>query len=153
MTPQFLCNYQKNSLDLWECQNPGCRDVFKRLAGVSYPDVPPVRECPAAPEIIIAATEAGGRLGLLDTAGHLAEDAMHYARSLAQWAWAGFPVRSTEETAIRYKICMGCDEFDGGKCTICGCPVKKKRGMLIKNKAALKTEQCPHEDVSRWPLD
>jgi hypothetical protein len=45
----IFCNYQKNSLGLWECQNPGCRDVFKRVAGVSYPDIPPVRECPAAP--------------------------------------------------------------------------------------------------------
>jgi len=148
-----LCNYQKNSLGLWECQNPGCRDVFKRLAGVSYPDAPPVRECPAAPEIISAATEAGSRLGLLDAAGNLAEDAMHYAKSLAQWAWAGFPVRTAEETAIRYEICLECDEFIDDKCTICGCPVKKKRGMLIKNKAALKTEKCLHKKGSKWPQD
>ena len=131
LTPQLFCNYQKNSRDLWECQNPGCKDVFKRLESISYPDAPPVRECPAAPEIISAATEAGGRIDLLDAAGNLAEDAMHYARSLAQWAWAGFPVRTAEETAIRYEICSGeqtatCDKFEGGKCTICGCPVRRK---------------------------
>jgi hypothetical protein len=143
--------------DLWQCQNPGCLDVVKRLPNIRYPNIPPVRKCPVAPEIITAATQAAGKLGLLDAAGNLASEAIHYAEALARWVWAGFPVRSAEETAIRYAICAGergfpkCDQFVDGKCSICGCPVKKKRGMLIKNKAALATEICPHPDGSKWP--
>jgi hypothetical protein len=89
----------------------------------------------------------------LDETGHLLKDAAHYARSLARWTWADFPIRTAEETAVRYAICSTCDQFADGKCSICGCPVKRLRGMLIKNKAALKTEKCLHEDGSKWPAD
>jgi hypothetical protein len=143
--------------DHWRCIN--CNRIVERRTPKIYPKKPPSFECPAAPEIIIAATQAAGKLGLLDAAGNLATEAVHYAQSLARWVWAGFPVRSVEETAIRYAICAGecgfpkCDQFVDGKCSICGCPVKKKRGMLIKNKAALLTETCPHHDGSKWPVD
>jgi hypothetical protein len=154
------CNYRSqktggdkllDETDLWQCQNTGCRHVYRRRRHMRYPDSPPTRPCSVSPQIIKAATEAGEKLGLLDAAGNLAEDAFHYAQSLARWAWAGFPVRSAGEIAIRHEICTKCDKFDGGKCTICGCPIKGKRGMLIKNKAALATEMCPHPDGSKWP--
>jgi hypothetical protein len=139
--------------DLWQCQNSGCKHIYKRRKGQKYPDKPPTRPCSASPHIIKAATEAGEKFGLLDAAGSLAEDAIHYAKSLARWAWAGFPVRSEEEIAIRYGICTMCDQFVDGNCFICGCPVKEKRGMLIENKAALATETCTHPSGSKWPND
>jgi rubredoxin len=144
------CEYKLKAVS-WACVQ--CGHVFKTPAGVPYPKTPPKTKCPWAAETIKAATEAADRLGLLDAAGNLAEEAVHYARSLAQWAWAGFPVRTADETAIRYEICLGCDIFAGGKCTICGCPVKKKRGMLIKNKAGIATETCPYPKGSKWPPD
>jgi hypothetical protein len=59
----------------------------------------------------------------------------------------GFPVRSAEETAIRYEICLGCDKFIDGKCSICGCPVRKKRGMLIKKQVGTYNQAMP---AQRW---
>jgi hypothetical protein len=88
-------------------------------------------------------TKAGGKLGLLDAVGNLAEDALHYARSLAQWAWASFPVHSAKKTTLRFEICSGeksgypCDKFAGGKCSICGCPVKKNAACSSKTRPHL----------------
>jgi hypothetical protein len=64
-----------------------------------------------------------------------------------------FPICTAEETAVRHAICSTCDQFAEGKCAICGCSVKRSRGMLIKNKAVLKTEKCLHKDGSKWPAD
>lgn len=127
----------------WNC--PHCKTPIEK-----NDDIMPKRACQKSPELIRLATVAADRLGLLDAAGKIIEDAWHYTGSLAKWAWAGCPVRTHEEMKWLYAICLRCDEYAEGKCSICGCPVKNKRGMLIKNKAALSTETCPHPDGSKW---
>lgn len=127
----------------WNC--PHCKTPIDK-----DDDVMPKRACQKSPELIRLATIAAGRLNLLDAAGQILEDAWHYAGSLAKWAWAVCPFNTPEETARRASICWACDKIIDGKCGICNCPVKEKRGMIVKNKAAMGTEFCPHPDGSKW---
>ncbi len=42
---------------------------------------------------------------------------------------------NSDELESRKKICLGCDKYDFGVCTSCGC--------FLSAKVKLKTEQCP----------
>ncbi len=130
----------------------------------------PQRNCLKHPEILKAAQQAASQLGLVDSAGKIIEEATHYTQALAEWAAAGFPMRTPEQVKACYEICSQCDQakpaeeagwakrivaFLGliGKhvyCGICGCGVGEKRGLLAPNKAVMATQHCPHKSGNKW---
>lgn len=68
----------------------------------------------------------------------------HYSVAFIRWMAAGCPVRSPDEVARIYaEHCGPCDSRDpeADACRLCGCNVKK-RGMAVRNKAAMRTEHC-----------
>lgn len=65
----------------------------------------------------------------------LAQQAANLGRALWDWAVSGFSMTSQDEQARRLEICRGCEQWDGGRCRICGC------GLAAK--IALKTSHCP----------
>lgn len=63
----------------------------------------------------------------------------------ARWAAAGKPQRSAEEIGALLVICQGCEHFRDGACTLCGCPINRRKRW--GNKLAWATEHCP---VGKW---
>jgi hypothetical protein len=131
-----LCQFIINSDNIWECSI--CHRTCKNKPGHKRSEIPPTRNC-----FNISKVKENGLTKLV----------RHYAMSLVQWTKAGFPVRTKEQVEILYEICKKCDKFVEERCSICRCTIKRKLGIFIKNKAALKTEKCPHPDGSKWPSD
>ena len=68
-----------------------------------------------------------------------ARQAANLAGSLWDWAVSGFMVASQEEQDRRLAICHGCEQWDEGRCRICGCHLAAKVKM--------KTGHCP---IGKW---
>lgn len=70
------------------------------------------------------------------------EDARRYAKALAKWRKAGYPMRSRKEVnKIIQKHCKPCEYNANGRCRKCRCQVNKGRFPLT-NKIKMATEHC-----------
>jgi len=75
---------------------------------------------------------------------------LRFLREYVKWAWAGKPLRSSEEMGRIFSICESCPFFDRyapgetyGTCNKCGCNLDKTdKG---RNKIAWATTKCPEE--------
>ena len=83
------------------------------------------------------AIEVGKKLGWS------AADAKKWAAALLRWRVAGYPKRTDKEVQYIVWICEACEDYkaDEKRCRICRCGVSTS-GMVIFNKARLKTENC-----------
>ena len=61
------------------------------------------------------------------------------AKSIKEWAKAGFPLAHKTEHAKRFATCCACSMLVGHMCTKCGC--------VAYAKTKLKTEKCP---IGKW---
>lgn len=112
----------------WTCRWCGVRRKSRN---------PPVRVCPAAPQLAPAAA----RLGI--SAG----DIIHYAAALARWIATGFPARDQAEVVrIERELCRPCDSYADGRCRECGCRVTAS-AVAVANKIKMATESCP---LKKW---
>jgi len=68
-----------------------------------------------------------------------AQQATNLAHSLWDWATSGFSLAGDEEVARRRAICLDCEQWDDGRCRICGC--------FLAAKIRMKTEHCP---IAKW---
>jgi len=91
-------------------------------------------------------TKADARAGAKKL-GLIWADARHYARALAKWTAAKFPVRSDAEVKRLLSICEACTEHVKGHCRVCGCRVN--RGPAVANKIRMATEDCPK---GKWKI-
>lgn len=140
----MLCQWKK-TIRGYECVNEGCGYVFARLDLLADQSVPPRRQCrakEATSRVVHHLAEATGDPSLLEKAGH-------YAKAIAKWTFAKFPVRTAEEVAACVAVCESCEHYDAEKtsCKVCGCKVTAK-GMAVRNKARMATEDCPK---GKWP--
>lgn len=70
------------------------------------------------------------------------ERVVTFAGAVAGHVAAGCPVLSAEETEARLAICHACDQWDNGKCRMCGC-------TMMSLKASWADQQCP---LGKWPV-
>lgn len=75
----------------------------------------------------------------------LVEKAERYLTSSVNWASAGAPQRTDEETERTFEICKACEHYKAGACDVCGCHVGNGSGLFHKNRRA--TEHCP---LGKW---
>jgi hypothetical protein len=71
--------------------------------------------------------------------------AKNFAAAAAQHLAAGAPRCTDEQIAARHDICLGCEHYQGGACTQCGCPVSRERVLI--SKLAWADQSCP---VGKW---
>ena len=62
------------------------------------------------------------------------------AKSMAQFAAAGFQTTTAEVQAARSEKCKGCEHHEGIRCQMCGC--------FTDLKAKMPHEDCP---IGKWP--
>lgn len=99
------------------------------------------RRCQAGDSNGVDITEAAGKLGLS------LQKAYSFAKALARWTAAGFPVREQSEVErIEADICKPCEQYSDGRCKKCGCRVNGSR-IAIRNKIRMMTEDCP---LKKW---
>jgi hypothetical protein len=91
------------------------------------------RNCPKAPSVV--------------------RQSISFATAHTKWLAAGRPTRSPERVAeIFDTLCRPCEHFestgvDNGSCKLCGCALKRERGLL--NKINMATEGCPAQPA-KW---
>ncbi len=75
--------------------------------------------------------------------------AARLAREAASHASKGFPRCSQEQVDSRFKLCSGCEYYEGdeekGVCSLCECNCNKEVKFL--NKLAWKDQVCP---ILKW---
>lgn len=134
------CEYRQYK-NKWKCSR--CNHVV----AVRGPK-PPHRKCRRGSRHICRSedleklAEATGDHTLLERGGR-------WAKAVAKWTAAGWPVRADEEVAACHAVCQICEKYDHSKqtCKVCGCKVTAK-GMAIRNKAKMATEDCVR---GKWP--
>ena len=75
----------------------------------------------------------------------LFKKAINFAASAAKHFAAGAPRCTDEQIASRHDICLGCEHYQGGACTQCGCPVSREKNLI--SKLAWADQSCP---VGKW---
>ena len=79
------------------------------------------------------------------TAVPLLEKAKNFASATVKHVAAGMPRCSDEQVEERFRICQGCEHYDGTACMKCGCPVNREKAYLSKLSWA--DQSCP---VGKW---
>jgi hypothetical protein len=69
----------------------------------------------------------------------------NFAAAAVQHVAAGAPRCTDEQIAARHDICLGCEHYQGGACTQCGCPVSREKNLI--SKLAWADQSCP---VGKW---
>ena len=125
----LLCNLEYDEKEgRYFCKNEGC--AFKT------PPLPPGKRFP------------GGRRcdgNLQRNKPTIIQKAWNYIEARKKWKAAGSPERTDEEAQQLLTICKACDYLIAGSCSLCGCPIDRKKWWGDKLKWA--TEHCPDK---RW---
>lgn len=121
---------------------------------------PGICRCTRCPNYV-KADDCGGKIVAKCRAGERERPsgprrAVTFTKALAKHAADRFKKVSAKEARRRLDICKACELFkqvdaDSGYCTAagCGCNVSSNVQKLI-NKAAWRSERCPHPDGDRW---
>ncbi len=64
---------------------------------------------------------------------------VNFANAMVEWVSAGAPITKIEEKNRRLEICLSCENYDNGKCKLCGCNLDLK--ILTE------TAHCP---INKW---
>ena len=108
--------------------------AFRVTAHVRIRSPRPVPAAPPTPAPSVAMPS------LLERARHAAGAA---GRVAGRVAGGGSILRTRAEADACLAACMQCPDRRGAACLHCGC--------ILRFKARLATEQCPHPAGSRWP--
>lgn len=57
----------------------------------------------------------------------------------------GFKLCTNTEILYRYNICKGCEFFNNGACSHCGCPIFRDKKLL--SKLSWRSSHCP---INKW---
>lgn len=72
----------------------------------------------------------------------LLKQARNYARAVTEHVASGMETRTDEEVINLLQICELCEEYQDGRCRVCGCRVSAEKNAFA-NKLRMKSQKCP----------
>lgn len=72
----------------------------------------------------------------------LLKQARNYARAVTEHVASGMETRTDEEVINLLQICELCEDYQDGRCRVCGCRVSAEKNAFA-NKLRMKSQKCP----------
>ncbi len=72
----------------------------------------------------------------------LLKQARNYAKAVTEHVASGMETRTDEEVINLLQICELCEDYQDGRCRVCGCRVSAEKNAFA-NKLRMKSQKCP----------
>lgn len=124
----MFCNFIQIDGDKFECNN--CGITITMVDGDEPPVFPCRKNLQKDPE---------------ENDVSFVQKVVNFGKAMSSHIAEGLPQCSDEQILKRYKICEGCDFFDNGTCSKCGCPLFRNKRYV--SKLAWADQECP---IGKW---